>query len=159
MARVVDEGEPRTKPTGSSRLVRAAGLSFVLPAGWQVTEGEGFDPCTALLPTVVVAERLAPSCLHGLGQRPSQPYLWITKQPLEKRRTLIGDGVPLLGGSRLVTGRDGKPIRWTEALVEVDGATLHGRLGVPEKGAGRMLLVGVQWVEGATNLERLASSS
>ena len=159
MARFVDEGEPRTKPTGSSRLVRAAGLSFVLPAGWQVTEGEGFDPCTALLPTVVLAERLAPSCLHGLGQRPSQPYLWITKQPLEKRRILAGDGVPLLGRSRLVTGRDGKPIRWTEALVEVDGATLHGRLGVPEKGAGRMLLVGVQWVEGATSLERLASSS
>ena len=159
MARFVDEGEPRSEVSGSSRLVRGAGMSFVLPAGWQVTEGEGFDPCTALLPTVVVAERLAPSCLHGLGQRPSQPYLWITKQPLEKRRTLTGDGLPLLGRSRLVTGRDEKPIRWTEALVEVDGVTLHGRLGVPEKGAGRMLLVGVRWVEGATLLERLAASS
>ncbi len=57
-----------------------------------------------------------------------------------------------------MTGRDGKQVRWSEAVVEVDGATLQGRLGVPEKGAGRMLLVGVQWVEAATNLERLVAS-
>ena len=111
MARFVDEGEPRSEVSGYSQVVRGAGMSFVLPAGWQVTEGEGFDPCTALLPTVVVAERLEPSCLHGLGQRPSQPYLWITKQPLENADSDRRRGAaarPVATGDR--PGREADPV-------------------------------------------------
>ena len=159
MARVIDEGEPRTAITGDSRVVGASGLSFMVPTGWDVTEDEGFDPCTATVPTVVLAEGLAPSCLYGLGLRPSQPYLWITKQPLEDRRIRTASGVPLPDPARPVNGRDGVPIRWSDALLDVDGVTLQGRLGVPPKGDGRLLLVGVQAEDAATFLERLVAST
>jgi DNA-directed RNA polymerase specialized sigma24 family protein len=159
MARVIDEGEPRTQIDGDSEVVNRAGLSFVVPVGWQVTDDEGFDPCTATVPTVVLADGLSPSCLHGLGQRPSQPYLWITSQPLEDMRLRTAGGVPLPGPSRRVHGRDGVPIRWSEERVDVDGAVLEGRLGVPPEGSGRLLLVGVQWVEGATKLQKLVAST
>ena len=108
----------------------------MVPTGGQVTEEEGFDPCTATVPTVVLAERLAPSCLHGLGLRPSQPYLWITKQPLEDRRVRTANGVaaarPVATGERSWTASRSGGAR---QLVEVDGDTLQGRLGVPEKGS------------------------
>jgi hypothetical protein len=67
--------------------------------------------------------------------------------------------VPLPGPSRRVHGRDGVPIRWSEELLEVDGAVLEGRLGVPPEGSGRLLLVGVQWVQGATKLQKLVAST
>jgi hypothetical protein len=66
---------------------------------------------------------------------------------------------PQPGPSRRVRGRDRVPVRWSEELLDVDGAVLEGRLGVPPKGSGRLLLVGVQWVEGATKLQKLVAST
>ncbi len=127
------------------------GVTFTVPDGWQVVEESDFDPCTATTPTVVLADSLAPSCLVDVGQRAYQPYLWMTTQLLEDRRFRTASGVTLPGKQRQVVGRDGTTLGWSMEMLQIDGTTFQGWLGIPANGgSGRLLLMGVTRASGAS---------
>lgn len=159
LARVLDEGERRNNYSADSGVERAGVISFPVPDGWQVWREPTFDPCTAKTPTVVLSERVAPSCLMDVGQRAYQPFLWLTARPLEELRSTTDSGVPLAGRPRQVAGRDGVAIAWSQEMLVVDDVTLQGWLGIPAKGTGRLLLMGVPFRQGATGLQVLAGST
>jgi hypothetical protein len=159
-ARRLDEGETRSELSADAESFTVGDVTFTVPDGWQVVRDTDFDPCTATMPTVVLAESLAPTCLVDVGQRAYQPYLWMTKQPLEDRRFRTNGDVPLVGRSRPVRGLDGTTLNWSKEMLVIDGTMFQGWLGRPaDGGSGRLLLMGVPWQAGATRLQKLAGSS
>ncbi len=159
-AQLLDEGEPRTDVTERSEVLPVGDVTFTVPDGWAVVRDPDFDPCTATTPTVVLSESLAPTCLLDGGQQAYQPYLWMTTRALEDSRLRTQDGALLPVRSRPVTGRDGTTISWTKELLNVDGRTFQGWLGMPpDGGSGRLLLMGVSRQTGAVALQKLAGSS
>lgn len=159
-ARRLDNGETRFQVTSDSTELAVGGVTFTVPDGWQVVEDSDFDPCTATTPTVVLADSLAPSCLVDVGQRAYQPYLWMTTQLLEDRRFRTASGMTLPGKQRQVVGRDGTTLGWSMEMLQIDGTTFQGWLGIPANGgSGRLLLMGVTRASGASRLQKLAGSS
>jgi hypothetical protein len=111
----------------------ANGFEAPVPAGWQVVERATVDPCTLAGPSVVVAAELRPSCAAEQYMRPTHPYLWVTSSRLEDRELFSGPG-----------RATGSPVAWRTATLDADGIALTGRLGVPERGDGRLFLGGLE---------------
>ncbi|NHC43765.1 hypothetical protein [Motilibacter aurantiacus] len=153
LVRQLDEGEPTPAAPAGAEVAAAHGIEAAVPAGWSVARAPEFDPCTATAPTVVLADRVVPSCAAGHGLRPHQPYLWLSPTALEDGSVLAGDPTPR-------PGRDGSTVAWSdEDLLAVGSSTVSGRLGVPERGAARFLLVGVTGERAVAAVERLVGLS
>jgi hypothetical protein len=116
------------EPTGAR--VAAHGISVPVPDGWRVVRAASVDPCTLAGPSVVVADRLSPSCAAAQYARPTHPYIWVTGTRIEDSRMFDPRG-PTTGGQ----------VRWREETLVVDDTTLTGQLGTPRAGDGRLLLV------------------
>ncbi|NHC13070.1 hypothetical protein [Motilibacter deserti] len=160
VVRELDEGVAVPAVGPAAETVAAAGLSAVVPAGWDVARGPEFDPCTALRPTVVLGARVLPSCDVRHGARPHQPYLWLAPEPLERGRMRTDSGMVLAGDPTARPAREGGTVSWSdEELLDVGGVTLDGRLGVPERGDGRFLLVGLPDERAVAAVERLVGVS